>query len=131
MDSRLIEFLGEKQVLYYRQFGFRKDFSTNHVILNLLESIQKVLDDGQFACGIFIDFEKAFDTVSHDILLEKLNHYGIRVISNDWFRSYLSDRTQFVKAFSSDYKTVKYGVHQGSVIGTLLFLIFIKTLILQ
>ena len=112
MHSRLIEFLEEKQILHYRQFGFRKDFSTNHAILTLLESIQKALDDGQFACGIFIDLEKAFDTVGHDILLEKLNHYGIRGIANDWFRSYLSERTKFVSinGFNSDYKTVKYGV---------------------
>ena len=96
MHSRLIKFFEEKQNLYYRQFGFRKDFSTNHAILTLLESIQEALDDGQFACGIFIDLEKAFNTISHDILLEKLNHYGIRRISNDWFRSYLSDRTQMV-----------------------------------
>ena len=112
IHRRLIEFLEGKQILYYRQFGFRKDFSTNHAILTLLESIQKALDDGQFACGIFIDLEKAFDTVSHDILLEKLNHYGIRGIANDWFRSYLSDKTEFVSinGFNSDYKTLKYGV---------------------
>ena len=81
MHSRLIEFLEEKQILYYKQFGFRKDFSTNHAILNLLEIIQKALDDGQIACGIFIDFEKAFDTVSNDILLQKLDYCGIRGIS--------------------------------------------------
>ena len=114
MHSRFIEFLEGKQILYYRQFRFRNHFSTNHAILTLLESIQKALDDGQFACLIFIDLEKAFDTVSHDILLEKLNHYGIRGIANDWFRSYLSDRTQFVSinGFNSDCKTVKYGVPQ-------------------
>ena len=61
MDSRLIEFLEGKRILYYRQFGFRKDFLTNHSILTLLESIQKALDDGQFACGIFIGLEKAFN----------------------------------------------------------------------
>ena len=108
MHSRLTEFLEEKKILYYRQFGFRKDFLTNHAILNLLESLKKAPDDGQFACGIFIDFEKAFDTVSHNILFEKLNHYRTRGISNDWFRSYSSDKTQFVfiNGFSSDYKTV-------------------------
>ena len=93
MHCRLIQFLKKKQVLYYRQFGFRKDFATNHAILSLLESIQKALDDRQFPYRIFIDLKKAFDTVNHDILLEKLNHYGIRGIPNNWFRLYLSDRT--------------------------------------
>ena len=83
MHSRLIEFLEGKQIFFYRQFEFGKYFSTNHAILNLLESIQKALDDGQFECGIFRDLEKAFDPVSHDIQLEKLNHYGIRGIEND------------------------------------------------
>ena len=126
MHIRLIQFLEGKQILHYRQFGLRKDFSTNHAILTLLERIQKALDDGQFACGIFIDLEKAFDTVSHDILLEKLNYYGIRGIANIWFRSYLSDRTQLVSinGFNSDYKTVKYGVPQDSVLGALLFFNF-------
>ena len=108
MHNRLLEdLLEEKQILYYKQFGSRKDFSTNHAILNLLEIIQKALDD-----GLFIDLENTFDTVSHNILLEKLDHYGIKGISNDWFRSYLSDRSQFISinGFNSDYKTIKYGV---------------------
>ena len=120
--NRLTEFLEERQVLYYKQFGFQNNFSRNHVILYLLEIVQKALDDGKIACGIFISLEKAFDTVSHDILLEKLDHNGIRGISNDWFRSYLSERSQFVSIsdFNSDYKTIKYGVPQSSVLDELL-----------
>ena len=118
------------QILYYRMFSFKKDFSTNHAILTLLKCIQKALHNGKIACGIFIYLKKEFDIVSHDILLEKLNHYGIRGILNNWFRSYLSDRTQFVSinGFNSDYKAVKYGVPQGSVLGFLFFLIIIKDL---
>ena len=110
MHSKLTECLEGKQILYYRQVGFRRDFSTNHAILTLLESIQKALDDGQLVCEIFIDLEKVFNAVSHDILLEKLNHYGMR------------DRTHFISinGFNSDYKTAKYGVPQGSVQGSLL-----------
>ena len=128
MQNRLIEFLEERQILYCKQLGFWKDFSTNHAILNFLEIIQKALDDGQIACGIFIDLGKAFDTGSHDIQLEKLDHYGIRDISNDWLGSYLHDRSQFVSinGFNCDYKTITYGVPQGSVLDPLLFIIFIN-----
>ena len=78
MHSRLIEFPEQKQIVYYRQFGLRKYLSTNHAILTFLKSVQKTLDDRQFACRIFTDHKKALDTVSHEILLEKLNHYDIR-----------------------------------------------------
>ena len=93
MHSILIEFLQERQIFFYKQFGFLRDLSKSNAILNLLEITQKALDDGKIARGVFIDVEKAFDTGSHDSLLEKLNHYSITGISNDWFRPYLSDRS--------------------------------------
>ena len=96
MHTRLSSFLEKQNNIYIKQYGFRKNHSTIHALINLTEHVKQALDNNEFACGIFIDLKKAFDTVSHSILLKKLHHYGIRGISNAWFESYLTNRTQLV-----------------------------------
>ena len=124
MHTRLYDFLEVSSKFYDLQFGFRKKYSTNHALLSIIEGIRKELDNKTFVCGVFVDLEKAFDTVNHDILLKKLEHYGIRGIANQWFSTYLSLRRQMVTldGTSSDYLNVSCGVPHGSILGPLLFL---------
>jgi len=126
--SRTYHFLCENKLINSKQFGFRSNHSTNHALLNITERIKALVDKGQYVCGIFIDLEKAFDTVNHKILCEKLKYYGLRGNVNKLFQSYLSNRKQFVsiKGFDSESKDLKCGVPQGSSLGPLLFLIYIN-----
>ena len=128
MHTRLYEFFEKSNLFYDLQFGFRKKNSTIHALLDIVENIRENLDKKTFSCGVFIDLEKAFDTVNHNILLEKLQFYGIHGNNFLWFTSYLSNRKQRVKldGKTSPYLDISCGVPQGSILGPLLFLIYIN-----
>ena len=130
MYKRFYTFLNNNSIIYILQFGFRQQYPTSHALINITENIRKALDDGNIGCGVFVNLQKAFDTVDHQILSAKLNHYGIHGVSNDWFKSYLFNRSQYVSIneYESGLAAINCGVPQGSVLGPLLFLLNINDL---
>ena len=128
MHNRLYDFLEINNVIDPLQSGFRKKHSTAHAPTSLTEKVEQTIDDGNYGCGVLIDLKKAFDTVNHQILLKKLEHCGARGIPLDWFKSYLSNRKQYVSVNGNTSETleVSCGVPQGPVLGPLLFFCLYK-----
>ena len=128
MHKRLLDYLNKYKILHDHQFGFQKGKSTEDEALDLYTNIIKAIEKHEKTCAIFLDFAKTFDTVNHDILLGKMEHYGIRRKSLEWFKSYLENRKQCfnINGNSSKFNDLTCGVPQGSALGPLLFLIYIN-----
>ena len=126
--NRLTEFIDKHNILKQNQFGFQKNKSTELAVASIVSQIAEARSKKESSYCIFLDFAKAFDTVNHQILLQKLHHYGIKNKALIWFKSYLTNRTQYTEVGDtlSDVGFINCGVPQGSVLGPLLFLLYIN-----
>ena len=126
--NRCVEYIDIHEILNDKQFGFRPNHSTYMAIIQLVDKITNAVERNETTIGFFLDLSKAFDTIDHDILLYKLEHYGFRGIVLEWFKNYLSNRKQYVSYNScdSELKDIVCGVPQGSILGPLLFILYVN-----
>ena len=124
--TQLNDYFRNNDLFYDSQYGFLKDHSTEYAAMELTDKILKAIDDKNISLAIFMDLSKAFDTLDHGILINKLAHYGIHGTTFQWFSSYLTDRNQYVEidGVTSNILPLSTGVPQGSILGPLLFLIY-------
>ena len=126
--NRCISFLSKHNILFENRFGFRPQHSKNMAVIKLVDKIVKAANNNEITAGIFLDLSKAFDTIKHDILLDKMAHYGFRGTVMDWFKSYLINRKQFVEYnnHKSTIRLINSGMPQGSILGPLGFTIYVN-----